>query len=196
MPDGRDAASTSSGRSVAALRLENGRRIYVLDGALREELTTVLCEQLQSLPYELNDVDRLDTAHVRHLVHTFDPHLLANGSAFRKIAALAREVLAADGLGAGGVRRGYVNMNLHGDFQYAHADGDVWTVLLFGNTRWEPDWLGELMFHDSVYIHAVTPKPGRIVIFDGLIMHRGGAPSKLCSDPRLTLVLKLSKAAE
>ena len=36
----------------------------------------------------------------------------------------------------------------------------------------------------------VAPKPGRLCVFTGEIIHRGGVPSPLCRNQRLTVVLK------
>jgi hypothetical protein len=68
-------------------------------------------------------------------------------------------------------------------------------VVYFANSRWESDWSGELHFYgdDPDLSVAIQPRPGRMVIFDGLLPHRAGVPSKLCLDPRITVALKFKR---
>jgi SM-20-related protein len=37
---------------------------------------------------------------------------------------------------------------------------------------------------------VVSPRPGRLVIFDGSIPHAGRPPSRICHAPRYTLAYK------
>jgi hypothetical protein len=49
------------------------------------------------------------------------------------------------------------------------------------------------MFYDNAMdgVACVTPKPGRMAIFDGTIRHVGRPPNRNCYAPRYTLALKL-----
>lgn len=93
-------------------------------------------------------------------------------------------------------RRIQVNFNSFGEFQSIHQDQDsVLTVLYFANPTWKVDWLGEISFYDdsrNEVISAITPIPGRIVIFNSLISHRGGVPSRLCFTPRIVVAIKFN----
>ncbi len=62
------------------------------------------------------------------------------------VAELAREFLCDRGIAVGQIYRIYLNVNLFGDFQFAHTDGNGWTALLFANKRWDEDWGGEIVF--------------------------------------------------
>jgi len=42
---------------------------------------------------------------------------------------------------------------------------------------------------------VVSPKPGRLVIFDGSILHAGRPPNRSCYAPRYTLAYKLEPTA-
>ncbi|MGZ3697700.1 MAG: 2OG-Fe(II) oxygenase [Bdellovibrionota bacterium] len=80
------------------------------------------------------------------------------------------------------------------------------TCLYYANETWEGDWGGETVFYneDRDAVFCVTPKPGRVVIFND-VLHRAsppvGAPgprlsialSYRCSHPAL---LALSKAGK
>jgi SM-20-related protein len=90
--------------------------------------------------------------------------------------------------------RGQVNVTTLGDVQFVHADvGVSVTAVYFANPEWHVDWLGELLFYDaaeSEVVAAVTPKPGRMVVFESSARHRAGIPSVLCRIPRVTVALK------
>ena len=66
------------------------------------------------------------------------------------------------------------------------------TALYFANPEWQDDWQGETVFYDRAGepFHAVAPKPGRVLVFDGGIVHRGGVPSRKCFEPRLSVAFK------
>jgi len=96
------------------------------------------------------------------------------------------------------LERAYCNAISYGDMLYAHRDRqdrdsrDV-TALLFVAEEWKREWGGETIFFndDGDAIHAVSPKPGRLILFRSVIEHRAGAPSRVCNRTRLTLALKL-----
>ena len=44
---------------------------------------------------------------------------------------------------------------------------------------------------DDDCVYACTPKPGRVVIFDGAIKHVGRPPNRICYASRFTLAFKL-----
>jgi SM-20-related protein len=69
-------------------------------------------------------------------------------------------------------------------------------VLWYISTRWGHDWGGETMFYDDANDAraAVTPRPGRLVIFDGELLHVGRPPNRNCYIPRYTLALKFERA--
>ncbi len=98
------------------------------------------------------------------------------------------------------LKRAYCNVVGFGDVLVPHRDSnaarDV-TALLFVNDTWERIWGGETIFYNDAgdAVHAVSPKPGRLVLFRSRIEHRGTPPSRLCLRSRLTLALKLEGAA-
>ena len=42
---------------------------------------------------------------------------------------------------------------------------------------------------------VASPKPGRLVVFDGAIKHVGRPPNRICYAPRFTFAIKLEPAA-
>lgn len=191
-------AATGAGISYEALRIgPQGRRFFVLDGVTEAAAARRLHRYFADLPMTLSDSDRPDTTHVRHLKHEFAPEEWEVNPAIATLATTARDFLRERRIRCGSIYRIYANFNLHGDFQFAHEDGDGWTALAFINSRWHEDWGGELVLYperQSSCAYSISPSPGRMVVFDGMIRHRGGVPSKLCLDARISLAIKFRPA--
>ena len=177
--------------------LLGNRLCLILDNQVSSEVAVEMEKVFLELPFFLNDIDRADTAHVRHLVHHFESEELATNKVIQFIAERTQLALANKGVKVGNLRRAYVNLNLFGDHQFAHYDGPEWTALLFICGEWQSDWGGEFLVYpqdgQQGIAAAIEPKPGRLVVFDGELLHRGGCPSKRFDGPRMTLALKFSK---
>lgn len=196
-------ATTSTEDTFLSRSLEIGvekRKVFVFDSLFEEETLQRVYEKFRSLPYYLGDYDRDDTQTIRHLVHVFGQEEIA-ATPIKQIVPAVRELAEAQGIKVKNPARVYANFNLHGDYQFAHDDGDVWTTLVFINSSWNEDWGGELLLYNGTFAqptdrgiaYAISPCPGRMVIFDGKIKHRGGVPSKFCLEPRITLAIKFIK---
>lgn len=96
--------------------------------------------------------------------------------------------------------RSYVNFAAHGTLDLIHDDAphykkNHWTLLQYGNFKWDSNWHGETVFYDSNFseiLFSTTMQPGRIVLFDSTIPHSARPPSKLAQYPRYTIAFKLS----
>ena len=176
-------------------------KVFVFDRLFEKKSLSVVYDKFRSLPYNLGDYDRDDTKTIRHLVHVFDSEEIEATPIIKAIIHAVQELAESQGIKVKKVARVYANFNLHGDYQFAHDDGDVWTALVFVNASWNEDWGGELLLYDGTFApptdrgfaYAITPCPGRMVIFDGKIKHRGGVPSKFCVEPRISLAIKFIK---
>ena len=78
----------------------------------------------------------------------------------------------------------YMNVLKHGDAPRIHCDAPSWvdnqcTMIVYFNQKWHPNYGGETIFYDDKLdiVHAVVPKPGRVVIFDGRIPHSARPPT-------------------
>jgi hypothetical protein len=95
------------------------------------------------------------------------------------------------------VLRVYCNCVAYGDMLFTHTDvhdgKEGLTALWYIAPEWNVDWGGETMFYDNAQdgVACVTPKPGRLAIFDGTIRHAGRPPNRICYAPRYTLAFKL-----
>lgn len=176
-------------------------KIYIFDSLFEKKTLAGIYGKFKSLPYALLDYDRDDTQAVKHLVHVFETEEIEATPVIKAIIQAVQELANAHGIKVKKLARVYANFNLHGDYQFAHEDGDVWTVLVFVNASWHEDWGGELLLYDGTFAsptdrgfaYAISPRPGRMVIFDGRIKHRGGVPSKFCVEPRISFAMKFLK---
>lgn len=174
------------------------RRAFIVDNLIEPAGLETLHVLYRNMDYRFADVDREDTGFSRHLVCYFDEDEYETNPAVALLLAPAKAFLKDYQLAYTCIERIYANFNLFGDFQFAHPDGDVWTALFFINSVWNEDWGGELMLYEDgcqPIALSIAPKPGRMVLFDGEILHRGGTPSKYCLDARISLAIKFSKAS-
>ena len=95
-------------------------------------------------------------------------------------------------------QRAYVNCSVYGDSYYLHRDCGPHerhvTALYYANLEWQPDWGGEtLYFTDEEDAElAINPRPGRLVVARGAMLHRGSVPARICHEERYTLAYKLN----
>ena len=62
--------------------------------------------------------------------------------------------------------------------------------------RWQADWGGETIYYndDEDAELAISPRPGRLVIARGALLHRGNVPTRACYEERYTLAYKLNSS--
>jgi hypothetical protein len=95
-------------------------------------------------------------------------------------------------------QRAYVNCSVYGDGYYLHRDCAPHephvTALYYANLEWKPDWGGETIYYNDAEDAelAITPRPGRLVIARGALLHRGNVPTRSCHEERYTLAYKLN----
>jgi len=93
--------------------------------------------------------------------------------------------------------RAYTNYSSCGDTLLTHVDAvpqaRELTALWFICESWDTDWGGETLFYDDAGDAeiAVSPKPGRLLLFDGAIRHAGKPPNRNCNVARFTFAIKL-----
>lgn len=182
---GRMGTQDSEARTTREIDLA-GKRIVVLDDALEQSVIDWL-DSARHRHYGLSDFDTEGTEYSLHwkseeeMEETFT----------RPFIDLAYLVFPDRELR---LERCHFNLHLYGDLQFPHTDGPPGSVtaLVFANKVWEPKWMGETIFYEAPDepTIAVAPRPGRVVIFDGDILHRGGVPQRECFQPRLSFALK------
>ena len=91
----------------------------------------------------------------------------------------------------------YINVLRTGNTPGIHVDAphhvpENKTVILYLNYEWHPNWGGETIFYDHNLDaqRIVTPKPGRVLMFDGRIPHTGRPPTPRYQMNRYILTFK------
>jgi len=91
------------------------------------------------------------------------------------------------------VNRTYINMYMPGERPHWHRDGAVWTVLYYVTDEREPQWGGQTEFldHTTMEIRGILPQPGRMIVFNGDLLHRATAyPHR----ERFTIAVKFDRS--
>ena len=186
---------------VAATRtaLVEGRQVGVFDDLVPVAEIAQYAEALHRAPFTRTEMARPDTAEYRHWVREMPVAMLAE-------LPLVPPTLAAIAVMRPGERyrayRAYTNHAAYGDMLFTHTDckpdARELTALWFLCRQWDPEWGGETMFFDESgdAIFAASPRPGRLVVFDGAIRHAGRPPNRICYAPRYTFALKLEPVTE
>lgn len=172
----------------------DGRDIYVYDGLADQEVIRQIKIALDRAPFVRNEIARPDTGDYRHWAHNMSldaaRQLPLHEATMRAIAPFRTDRDYR-------VYRTYTNYSSYGDMLFTHTDclpgANEITALWFIATAWNVEWGGETLFfnqqQDAEFV--VSPKPGRLVVFDGSITHCGRPPSRICHEARYTFAMKL-----
>lgn len=93
--------------------------------------------------------------------------------------------------------RVYTNFASFGDTLLTHVDAvqgsRELTALWYLCERWDNEWGGETLFYSDTGDAeiAVSPRPARLLLFDGAIRHAGKPPNRNCPIARYTFAIKL-----
>lgn len=183
---------------VVRERQLDGRTIHLVDGMFDQAQVRLLHEIFRTLPFSRTDYSTEATKNVLHWSHEFDLDSLTVLAPLRTwrdaIVSKTRELMPGH---EASLNRVHINSQSYSDLQHAHQDFVRGiTALYFANAEWAEDWHGEIIFYDreGEPFFAVPPRPGRVVVFAGDILHRGGIPSRICLEPRLTVAFKFKAA--
>jgi Rps23 Pro-64 3,4-dihydroxylase Tpa1-like proline 4-hydroxylase len=152
---------------------------------------------LEGLPYRRRDYDDASAKQYLHFVHEIALDALDQQPLYRQLrSAVSGEIEAAYGDLSPRLDRAHVNLGPYGDHFTAHIDSRQGvTAIYFANGTWHDEWQGETLFyHDDEAVTAVAPRPGRLVLLPGDMVHRVGAPSRLFSGARYTVAFKFETA--
>lgn len=85
--------------------------------------------------------------------------------------------------------RMYINCFVPAENPYYHIDGEGLTFLYYPNVDWDLQQGGETQFYIDESIYGIVPKPNRMVVFDGMILHRA---TSFRNQHRFTVAIKYS----
>lgn len=171
-----------------------GRPVRVYDGLVALPYVKQLTEAFMQANFVRDEVARQETATFRHWVLNIPLETAPQLAVHQPTLTAVRDF---EGGADYRIYRCYCNHAAYGDMLFTHADAlpgqKGLTALWYIAPEWNIEWGGETMFYDSTgdAIAAVTPRPGRLVVFDGGILHAGRPPNRICYAPRYTLAFKL-----
>jgi SM-20-related protein len=175
----------------------DGGRIAVYDNLLPNDELIKLWSILNRAGFTRTEIARPDTAEHRHWATEIPVDALPSMPFLAPTLSATKDFAPAVAYRA---YRSYVNVAHYGDMLFTHTDclpgaGEI-TALWYVCDRWDHEWGGETVFYDANHDvrAAVSPKPGRLALFDGALLHAGRPPNRICYQPRYTLALKLERA--
>ncbi|MGH8282713.1 MAG: 2OG-Fe(II) oxygenase [Gammaproteobacteria bacterium] len=171
-----------------------GREVRVYDGLLAANDIRSLTAALEAGAFTRNEYAKPETASFRHWALNIPLETAARLPVYQPTLTAATEFA---GKAAHKIYRCYCNHAAYGDMLFTHTDclpgARELTALWFIAPEWNVEWGGETLFFDSGMDAqlAVSPRPGRLVLFDGSLTHVGRPPNRICYAPRYTLAFKL-----
>jgi len=171
-----------------------GRDVFVFDDLVPVEESARYYSVIQQASFTRTETARPESAEYRHWVCEMPLENLSRISLWPATQAAVAVVRPGEQFAP---YRVYTNYSSFGDTLLTHVDAlpgaRELTALWFVAERWETDWGGETLFYDDsgdAQI-AVSPKPGRLLLFDGAIRHAGKPPNRNCPVARYTFAIKL-----
>lgn len=180
------------GRTTRTAEVD-GRPVRIHDGMVRVEAIAELATRLLAAPFVCDEVARPDTYMARHWQLNLPADTARQLAVFAPTLERLREFPGAAGFR---LRRAYCNFATFGDMLFTHTDvpdgKQGVTALWYIAPRWDIEWGGETILYDRGRdaLVCVSPRPGRLLMFDGSILHAGRPPNRVCYAPRYTLAFK------
>ena len=176
--------------------LISGREIFICDDVIDPAMVQQIGAEVAALPYVRTEKSRAD---VPGLVAVSDiaPEKVAANPFLRSLRRLVEQAFPQERFSD---QRAYVNCSIYGDGYYMHRDCTVQeshvTALYYANLEWHPDWGGETIYYndDEDAELVILPRPGRLVVARGAVLHRGCVPTRSCHEERYTLAYKLNSS--
>jgi hypothetical protein len=171
------------------------RSIHVIDGSFDPGFVAMLDRWLHKLAFVREDYDTGEATAFLHFVHDISVDKLDAQPLYRQLhAVVRREIDIAYGGQSPALYRAQINLGPYGDHYTAHIDNTQGvTAIYFANAEWREEWQGETLFYaEGEPVTAVAPRPGRLALLPGDMVHRVGAPSRLFAGARYTVAFKFS----
>ncbi|MES1200628.1 MAG: 2OG-Fe(II) oxygenase [Pseudomonadota bacterium] len=176
----------------------DGREVAVIDELLSAEEAKSYCIALTQAAYTRTESARAETAEFRHWVCEMPLANLPRLSLWPATQRAMAELRPEERYDA---YRAYTNYASFGDMLFTHYDAlpgaRELTALWYIAETWDIEWGGETIFFDAAgdAQAVVTPRPGRLCLFDGAIRHVGRPPNRICPVARYTFAIKLRLSA-
>ncbi len=182
--------------SLARTATVDGREIFVFDGLVSVEEASRYYRAIIQAAFTRSETARADSEY-RHWVCEMPLANLPRASLWQATEQAVAQVRPGERFLP---YRVYTNFASYGDTLLTHVDAVAGsrelTALWYLCERWETDWGGETLFYkesgDAEI--AVSPRPTRLLLFDGAIRHAGKPPNRNCPVGRYTFAIKLRAA--
>jgi hypothetical protein len=185
---------------VTAVRTASisGRDVFVFDGLVTPEESARYFNAISQASFTRTESARPDSREFRHWVCEMPLENLSRTSLWQ---ATEQAVSLARPNQHFRPYRVYTNYSSYGDMLLTHVDAvpgaRELTALWYLCESWDTEWGGETLFYDDAGDAqiAVSPRPARLLLFDGAIRHAGKPPNRNCPVARYTFAIKLRAAA-
>jgi len=174
-----------------------GRMVFVVDGAVSEDVRDQLYQCLQTDAFRKTEFARPDTREFRHHIVEYSVEKLRRTELFQVVCRLVDALFSSQQALPLQVYRIYTNAVMFGDAGFVHRDScepEHVTAIVYPNPEWTSEMGGETLFYDEAgeIVEVLEPRPGRLVLFRGCIMHKGSPPSRLFWGSRYTTAFKFA----
>jgi hypothetical protein len=175
----------------------SGRELFICDGMVEPLMQQRIGASVKTMHYVRSEKSRAGVPGLV-AVSNIAPETIATDSFLRGLRQTVETLFPDEHFTD---QRAYVNCSVYGDAYYIHRDCAAHerhvTALYYANLEWQPDWGGETIYYndDEDAEFAISPRPGRLVIARGAVLHRGNVPSRSCYEERYTLAYKLNSVS-
>jgi SM-20-related protein len=175
-----------------------GRKIFVFDRFLAGQDVRAFAASLQRVGFRRTEADSAAARDTSSFSCDYDVATVENRPFVKRIRNLVVQYFPR--LREPRLYRAYANLGIYGDVHVPHRDSslgtDSVTGLYYANDKWEAPWAGETVFFNESKdsVRSISPRPGRLVIFDGTLLHRTGSVSRLCRASRFSVAIKFASA--
>ena len=174
-----------------------GRDVFVFDDLVPVEESARYFAGLSQASFTRTEMARADSQEFRHWVCEMPLQNLPRTAWWHATEHAVTQVRPGERFLP---YRVYTNYASFGDLLLTHVDAvpeaRELTALWFLCERWDTEWGGETLFYSDTGDAeiAVSPRPSRLLLFDGAIRHAGKPPNRNCPVARYTFAIKLRKS--
>ena len=175
----------------------DGHDIFVFDDLVPVEEVARYYKAITQASFTRTETARPDSVEVRHWVCEMPIQNLPRTSLWPATEAAVAAARPGEHFLP---YRVYTNFASFGDILLTHLDAlpdtRELTALWFLCEQWDKEWGGETLFYNAAGDAeiAVSPRPARLLLFDGAIRHAGKPPNRNCPIGRYTFAVKLRTA--
>ena len=172
----------------------DSKKIFVIDNVLGKEELKILFKEIQKGHWQRGQHNSKETSKNKFWTYYWEPNSAVCNFLFDRMRPFLKSCFKSNK--SYQVHMSYANSNFYGDSLYPHKDSDIVgrvSGLYYLNPEWKLNWGGETIFYNSKNQaeFCVSPSPGKLVLFESDILHRGSVPDKSCHVERIIANFKI-----